>query len=87
VGTDYLEPNKKEKRRKIMMTYTMVMQMFFTVIGLSVLGIYIGRKMDPEGELATYLAAAGLFIGIFIGFMTLHQFIKSEERYERRKRN
>jgi hypothetical protein len=65
----------------------MVMQMFFTVIGLSVLGIYIGRKMDPEGELATYLAAAGLFIGIFIGFMTLHQFIKSEERYERRKRN
>lgn len=87
MGTGYLEPNKKDKRRKILMTYTMVMQMFFTVIGLSVLGIYIGRKVDPEGELSTYLAAAGLFIGIFIGFMTLLQFIKSEERYERRKRN
>lgn len=67
------------------MTYTMVMQMFFTVIGLSVLGIYIGRRLDPEGELATYLAAAGLFIGLFIGFMTLYQFIQSEERHERRK--
>ena len=69
------------------MTYTMVMQAFFTVIGLSVLGIYIGRRLDPEGDLATYLAAAGLFIGIFIGFMTILQFIKSEERYERRKRH
>ncbi len=87
MGIDCLEPNKKEKRRKIFMTYTMVMQAIFTVIGLSVLGIFIGRKVDPEGELATYLAALGLFIGIFIGFMTLHQFIKSEERYERRKRH
>ena len=82
-----MEPNKKEKRRKIFMTYTMVMQAIFTVIGLSVLGIYIGRRLDPEGDLATYLAAAGLFIGIFIGFMTILQFIKSEERYERRKRH
>jgi len=72
------------------MTYTMVMQAIFTVIGLSVLGIYIGRKLDPEGDLATYLAAVaavGLFLGVFIGFMTLYQFIKSEERYERRKRH
>lgn len=82
-----MEPNKNEKRRKIFMTYTMVMQLFFTVIGLSVLGIYIGRKLDPEGDLATYLAAAGLFIGVFVGFITLHQFMKSEERYERRKRH
>jgi uncharacterized membrane protein YqjE len=87
VGIDYLEPNKNEKRRKIFMTYTMVMQAIFTVIGLSVLGIYIGRKLDPEGDLATYLAAVGLFLGVFIGFMTLYQFIKSEERYERRKRH
>ena len=69
------------------MTYTMVMQVFFTIIGLSVLGIYIGRKIEPEGELATYLAAAGLFIGLFIGVMTMLQFIKSEERHERRKRD
>lgn len=69
------------------MTYTMVIQLFFTIIGLSVLGIYIGRKVDPEGELATYLAAAGLFIGLFISVITMHQFIKSEERYERRKRH
>lgn len=63
------------------------MQAIFTVIGLSVLGIYIGRKLDPEGDLATYLAAAGLFIGIFVGFFTILQFLKSEERYERRKRH
>lgn len=69
------------------MTYTMVIQLFFTIIGLSVLGIYIGRKVDPEGELATYLAAAGLFIGLFISVITMLQFIKSEERYERRKRH
>lgn len=69
------------------MTYAIVMQLFFTVIGLSVFGIFLGRKLDPEGDLATYLAAAGLFIGVFVGFMTLLKFVKSEEIYERRKRH
>jgi hypothetical protein len=87
VGIVCLERNKFDKRRRIMMTYTIVMQLIFSVIGLSVLGIYIGRKLDPEGDLATYLAALGLFLGVFVGFMTLLQFIKSEERYERRKRH
>lgn len=82
-----MEPNKNEKRRRIFMTYAIVMQLFFTVIGLSVFGIFLGRKLDPEGDLATYLAAAGLFIGVFVGFMTLLKFVKSEEIYERRKRH
>lgn len=87
MGIDYLEPNKYEKRRRMFMTYAIVMQLFFTVIGLSVFGIYLGRKIDPEGDLATYLAAAGLFLGVFVGFMTLLKFVRSEEIYERRKRH
>ncbi|MFA5470571.1 MAG: AtpZ/AtpI family protein [Acholeplasmataceae bacterium] len=82
-----MEPNKYEKRRRMFMTYAIVMQLFFTVIGLSVFGIYLGRKIDPEGDLATYLAAAGLFLGVFVGFMTLLKFVRSEEIYERRKRH
>lgn len=89
VGIVYLEPNKKkfEKRRKLFMAYAMVMQMIFSVIGLAVFGIYLGRKIDPEGNLASYLAAVGLFLGLVVGYMGLHQFIKSEDRYERTQRN
>lgn len=66
------------------MTYMMVMQVIFSIAGLSLLGIFIGNKIDPEGDLSTILAAIGLILGIIIGFMTIMQFVKSEERYERR---
>lgn len=65
------------------MLYVLVIQLFFTVAGLSILGIYIGMKINPEGTLPTILAAAGLILGIVISFITIIQFIKSEERYER----
>jgi len=32
------------------MTYMIVMQMIFTVIGVSILGYYIGIKTDPDGD-------------------------------------
>ncbi len=66
------------------MTYMMVMQVIFTVVGLSLLGIYIGNKVNPDGDLSMILAAVGLILGIMIGFLTIMQFVKSEERYERR---
>ena len=66
------------------MTYIMVMQLFFTVAGLAILGFYIGDRLDPESSLSTILTAVGLTLGIVVAFMTLLQFIKSEERHERR---
>lgn len=65
------------------MLYLLVMQLIFSVVGLSLLGIYIGMKMDPDGTLPTILGATGLFLGIIVSFFTILQFIKSEERYER----
>ena len=86
MGIDSLARNKR-KPRKIMMTYVLVMQLIFTVAGLSLFGVYIGYRIDPDGNLALYLSAGGLFIGIFVSFMTILQFVKSEERYERRSRH
>lgn len=59
------------------------MQLIFTVAGLSLLGVYIGMKINPEGSLPSILAASGLILGVIVSFFTILQFIKSEERYER----
>ncbi|MCF7930252.1 MAG: hypothetical protein K9L02_01955 [Acholeplasmataceae bacterium] len=75
---------ERSKSRKVLMTYMMVMQVIFSIIGLSLLGIYIGSKIDSEGDLSTILGAIGLILGIIVGFITIMQFVKSEERYERR---
>ena len=69
------------------MTYMMVIQFFFTVLGLALFGYYIGGKIDTDGDLSIILTAVGLAIGVFVGFITLYHFIKSEERYERRSRH
>ena len=55
-----------------------------TIIGLSFLGVYIGSKVDPESNRMMMYGAIGLFIGIFLSFVTLFQFIKSEAKRERR---
>jgi hypothetical protein len=55
-----------------------------TIIGLSFLGVYIGSKIDPEGSGMIIYGSIGLFVGIFLGFMTLFQFVKSEAKRERR---
>jgi hypothetical protein len=64
VGIDSLAQNKK-KPRKIFMTYMLVMQLIFTVAGLSLFGVYIGYQIDPEGNLALYLSAAGFIFRYF----------------------
>jgi F0F1-type ATP synthase assembly protein I len=69
------------------MTYMMVMQLFFTIIGMAIFGYFLGRYINASSDLPIILTAVGLVIGVIIGFMTLIQFIKSEERYERRTRH
>ncbi|MBU1143098.1 MAG: hypothetical protein KKH92_05550 [Firmicutes bacterium] len=82
-----MEPNKKKKAKKIFMTYMIVMQLIFTVIGLAILGYYIGIKTDPDGNRYIVYTAIGLAVGVLVGFMTLYQWMKSEARYERRIRH
>lgn len=69
------------------MTYMMVMQLFFTIIGMAIFGYFLGRYINSSSDLPIILTAVGLVMGVIIGFMTLIQFIKSEERYERRTRH
>ncbi len=71
----------------MMMLYVLIIQLFFTVAGLSLLGVYIGVKIDSEGTLPTILGGTGLMLGILVSFFTIIQFIKSEERYERNNKN
>ena len=65
------------------MLYVLIMQLIFTVAGLAMLGVYIGMKKDPDGSLPSILGGVGLMLGILVGFFTILQFLKSEERYER----
>ncbi len=81
MGTVYLERNKLKTGVTL---YVLIIQLFMTIIGLSFLGVYIGSKIDPEGNQMMIYGAIGLFIGIFLSFITLFQFIKSEAKRERR---
>lgn len=81
MGTVYLERNKLKTGFTL---YVLIIQLFMTIIGLSFLGVYIGSKIDPEGNLMMMYGAIGLFVGIFLSFITLFQFIKSEAKRERR---
>jgi hypothetical protein len=86
VGIVYLGLNKS-KARKLFMNYMIIIQLFFTVIGMSLFGYFIGDKINPDSSLPILLTAIGLSVGVIIGFVTLLQFMKSEERYERRSRH
>lgn len=64
-----------------------VMQLIFTILGLALIGYFIGTKINSDSDLPIILTAVGLSVGVIVAFMTLLQFIKSEERYERRSRH
>ena len=63
-----------------------VIQIFFTIFGVGLVGYFIGTKIDPEGDLSVILAAVGLGLGVFASFMFLYQYIKSEDRRNERRR-
>lgn len=77
---DFLARNK---RRRALVLYTMVIQSFVIIIGLSLLGYYIGTKVSVSKELPMLLAGVGVFVGVIIGFITLYRTLKGEDRYEK----
>ena len=87
MGIGFLEPNRPNRLKRIVMGYMIVMQFIVTAIGMSLLGYWIGRRIDETTELSTILAAIGLGIGVFSGFVIMVRMIKSEERYERSSRH
>jgi len=87
VGIVYLEPNKISKAKRLFMAYMMVMQFFFTVLGLALFGYWLGGKINPDSSLQLILTGLGLGVGVIFGFIVLIQFVRSEERYERNARH
>jgi uncharacterized membrane protein len=81
VEIDFLEQNKKIKGFTM---YILVIQLFMTVIGIAFLGVYIGNRIDPEGNLMLWLGTIGLFVGIVLSVFTVIHFLKVEARSERR---
>jgi hypothetical protein len=65
VGTVCLERNKLKTG---MTLYVLIIQLFMTIIGLSFLGVYIGSKVDPEGNGFLTYGVIVFFIGIFFFF-------------------
>ena len=66
------------------MLYVLIIQLITTIVGLSFLGVYVGLKLDPEGNSQVMYGAIGLFLGIFLSFITLLKFVKIEADHERR---
>jgi uncharacterized membrane protein len=82
VEIDFLGQNKKWM--KGFTIYILVIQLFMTVIGISFLGVYIGNRIQPEGNLMLWLGTVGLFVGIILSIFTVIHFLKMEARSERR---
>jgi len=80
-----LEQNKK--LRTGWMLYVLIIQLIMTIVGLSFFGVYVGTKIDPDGNGQLVYGALGLFFGIFFSFITLFKFVKSEADRERRAQN
>ena len=64
--------------------YILVIQLFMTVIGIAFLGVYIGNRIDSEGNLMLWFGTIGLFVGIVLSIFTVIHFLKVEARSERR---
>jgi len=83
-----LEPNnnhKYKKVRKTLFAYTIVFQMFFTVIGLAFIGYFIGDHYYPETNINLVLTGVGTLLGMIASIMMFLQFIKREELYEKHR--
>jgi len=85
VEIEFLERNNKF--RTGWMLYVLIIQLIMTIIGLSFFGVYLGTKLDPEGNGQLVYGAIGLFLGIVFSFITLLKFVKSEADRERRAQN
>ncbi len=96
MGIVYLEPNnqKPQKRSKKYSTlrrgvfgYTMIVQMIFTVVGLSLIGDYVGTRFYPGTDMDLILTAIGLVVGFVVSIIAFINFIKREEAYEKHRRD
>lgn len=87
MGIVYLEPSKHKykKLRRVAFTYTMIMQMIFTIVGLALLGYFIGDKFYPDTDIDLILTGIGTILGFVVSVMYFIQFIKREELYEKHR--
>ncbi len=94
MGTVCLEPNKHEPKkrsgrystlRRGVFGYTMIVQMIFTVVGLALLGDYLGTRFYPETELNLVFTAIGVVLGFIVSVISFINFIKREEVYEKHR--
>lgn len=67
--------------------YTMVFQMIFTVIGLALLGDYLGEHFYPDTNLDLIFTAIGVVLGFVVSIISFVQYIKREEIYEKHHRD
>ena len=77
-----MERNKR--LLKGLMFVVFVMQLFMTTIGIAFLGVYIGNRIDPEGNLMLWLGTGGLFIGMMLSGFTIKHALHMEAKRERR---
>lgn len=70
--------------KKALKVYALASQLILTLALLPVIGIFIGRHYDKDGNLPSILAGVGLFIGLIIDIIFVLQFLRFEERNDRR---
>ncbi|QWB96364.1 AtpZ/AtpI family protein [Mycoplasmatota bacterium] len=89
-----MEPNKnkdaKQKYnnlRKGVFGYTIVFQMIFTIIGLALIGNYLGDYFYPDTNLDLIFTGIGVVLGFIVSIMSFVSFVKREEIYEKHRRD
>lgn len=68
--------------RKALNVYVLATQLIFTLVVLAVVGVFIGRYLDPEGPLDAILAGVGLIIGLILDLIFIFQFMRFHQRNE-----
>lgn len=70
--------------RKAVHIYAFASQVILTLVVLGVAGVIIGNRIDPDGHYPALFAGIGLIIGLFLDVIFIIQYMKAEEKNEKR---
>ncbi|CCV64818.1 conserved hypothetical protein [Alteracholeplasma palmae J233] len=66
--------------------YAVATQIIATLLGGGILGLFIAKVTKADSTKTAIYAGVGLVIGLFSGMVLIYQYIKTENIYEKRRK-